>query len=236
MCVRVWGDSGGGTEVCERGVQGQGVEKEAVKRQPRALTVEDTQALLDAINDPLTSLLAGFMWDSGCRLGEALGLTWDRVDVERGEATVRGKGDKERVVVFKRTPSQAALRYSFGLLSWDGTERVFPLDRSTVRKRIARAGVELGFHANPHMLRHCFATHMLEGGADLLSTMSLLGHARCDTTQIYWHPSEEHQGQLGRTITTAMVRARAKTDSPAKGRYLRALLNFTDLSGYEDGR
>lgn len=184
-----------------------------VPRLPELLTRSEVLALLAA---PGTDTPAGLrdtallelLYATGCRVSEALDLCVPRLDL-REEAVVRlvGKGNKERMVPLG-VPAQAALAL------W--LEQGRPLLVARARKpsreqwvfvnhrggRLSRQGFwqRLVQHAqtagiaraiSPHKLRHSFATHMLEGGADLRSVQALLGHADISTTQIYTHVSEQ---------------------------------------------
>lgn len=145
-----------------------------------------------------------FLYSTGCRISEAIGLTWKTVDLEHGTAKVLGKGSKERIVILGR-PAVAAIerlrecsRRLKGMQS-GGNERVFPGDRTpslnalTVEMAMKHylAGAGLPLDLSPHKLRHSFATHMLDAGADLRSVQEMLGHALLSTTQIYTHVSVE---------------------------------------------
>lgn len=104
---------------------------------------------------------------------------------------------------------------------------VFTLPRRTYQWRLAQAGHRaLGKHVTPHHLRHSFVTSMLDGGADLLSTMSLAGHEKVDTTGRYWAITGRKRHVLARSVVQAM--ARAHKDTGRAGAYLKALLQFED--------
>ncbi len=148
--------------------------------------------------------LLELLYAAGLRVSEALGLDRDDLDLAEGGARVVGKGDRERVVPVGDVALAWLVRYLEEgrpalLASGRATTRrggpVFLSDRGrrmgrgqawTVVKRAARrAG--LGERVSPHTLRHSFATHLLEGGADLRVVQELLGHASISTTQIYTH-------------------------------------------------
>ena len=140
------------------------------------------------------------LYGSGLRVGEVAGLTVDRVDLDRGRVLVRGKGDKEREVPMSDHAVDSIDAYLSG-----GRPTMAGEDRSTMffnRKgrsftgRDIRAMVEQyavrvlpGRRITPHSLRHSFATHLLEGGADIRAVQELLGHASVATTQRYTHVS-----------------------------------------------
>ncbi|MCZ7661884.1 MAG: tyrosine recombinase XerC [Thermoleophilia bacterium] len=178
---------------------------------PQVLTQEQAAALLEAIDgrDPLDirdRALLELLYSCGLRSREILDLDVQDLDPERREVRVRGKGRKVRVVPVGDKAAQATARYLRearpSLLSGhaSGERRLFvsrrgrPLSPSDVRRRLQtrlrQAAVQAGI--SPHTLRHSFATHLLEGGADLRSIQELLGHASLRTTQIYTHVSATH--------------------------------------------
>jgi integrase/recombinase XerC len=162
--------------------------------------------------------LLELLYATGMRISELAGLTLDRVDVERRRLRVTGKGNKERELIFGRPAAAAMGRYlAFGrqLLAGRGSERAsaagarrsltlaagtavfLNADGGPLTARGARGVVDHWVTAigspsrtSPHTLRHSFATHLLEGGADLRTVQELLGHASPATTQIYTHLSD----------------------------------------------
>lgn len=142
------------------------------------------------------SALLELLYGSGLRASELAGLKAGDVDPASGVVRVTGKGGKQRIVPLTRE-SLKRLKPLLAGLPNDG--RVFsgarggPLDRRQlqriVKQRIRSAGY--GGKASPHVLRHTFATHMLDRGADLKAVKELLGHASLSTTQIYTHVSVE---------------------------------------------
>ncbi len=140
------------------------------------------------------------MYGSGLRVGEVASLTLDRIDLDRGRVLVRGKGDKEREVPMSDYALDALTAYLGGgraLLGSDGSAQLFfnrkkkPFSSRDIRTMVERyAGTLLmGRRVTPHTLRHSFATHLLEGGADIRAVQELLGHASVATTQRYTHVS-----------------------------------------------
>ena len=145
------------------------------------------------------------LYSCGIRLAEIHGLDAKDVQPERREILVRGKGDKERWVVFGKPAETALVRYLTEGRPQLAEASVVPeqalfLNRygerlsrrsieKSVRKYAAQAGTRDGVH--PHTLRHTFATHMLEGGADLRIIQELLGHSSPTTTQIYTHVTKQ---------------------------------------------
>lgn len=139
-------------------------------------------------------VLLELLWGSGLRLAETVGLDWAAVDLRQASVRVTGKGSKERLVPLTDPAVRALERWkSIG----SGSGPVFPgrhgrIGRSTLEKEVARAlGRSDGGPDWPHALRHSFATHLLDGGADLVSVKELLGHGGLAATQIYTHVSVE---------------------------------------------
>ena len=142
--------------------------------------------------------LLELMYGSGLRVGEVAGLSLDRVDLDRGRVRVRGKGDKEREVPMSDPTVDALDAYLEGardlMAGPDRASVFFNLRRRRMTERDLRTMVGRyaerllpGKRVSPHTLRHSFATHMLEGGADIRAVQELLGHASVATTQRYTH-------------------------------------------------
>jgi integrase/recombinase XerD len=171
---------------------------------PRTLSPREAERLIEAANGTTPralrdAALVELLYGGGLRVSEAVGL--DRAGVDLDERLVRciGKGNKERVVPIGRSAAEALRRYlSRGRPYLDRRLRpeLFlnakggPLTRAgaflILRRLAEKAGLEAG-RVHPHLLRHSFATHLLEGGADLRSVQEMLGHADLATTQIYTH-------------------------------------------------
>lgn len=144
--------------------------------------------------------LLELLYGSGLRVGEVAGLTLDQVDLDRGRVRVRGKGDKEREVPMSDLTVDALEAYvSLARPVMAGPDRTHLFynlrkrrmtDRD-MRTMVGRYAERLlpGRRVSPHTLRHSFATHMLEGGADIRAVQELLGHASVATTQRYTHVS-----------------------------------------------
>lgn len=145
--------------------------------------------------------LLEILYATGMRISELAGLTLPRCDVARRRLRVVGKGHKERELLFGRPAAEALARYlrdarpqlatnagAFVFVNASGGPLSARGARLIVEKWVGRAGIEVT--ASPHTLRHSFATHLLEGGADLRSVQELLGHADLATTQIYTHLSD----------------------------------------------
>lgn len=143
------------------------------------------------------------LYSTGCRVGEVAPLEWRELDLERGSVIVTGKGSKQRLCMIGE-PARAALararaaaREAFGEEAASPGARVFLSDTAgdfttrDMERRMKRWLAEAGLPAaiTPHKLRHSFATHLLDAGADLRSVQEMLGHASLSTTQIYTHVS-----------------------------------------------
>jgi integrase/recombinase XerD len=179
------------------------------RRLPGVLTRPEAEALLDAPDSTerlywRDKALLEFAYATGVRVSELIGLRSRDLALEEGFATVLGKGAKERLVPVGRSAARALLIYLReirpALDRGAGDGRVFlnargrPLTRMGVwkilRKQVERAGLRK--RVTPHTLRHSFATHLLEGGADLAAVQEMLGHADISTTQIYTHVDREY--------------------------------------------
>ena len=175
------------------------------KRLPKALTQSQVMALLSAAgpepDDETTDVLRlrnrailELMYSSGCRVSEVAQLDLDEM-VQGGWVRIRGKGSKERLVPvgsFAQRAIDAYLIRSRPLLSAKAggpalflNKRGSRLSRQSIWEIIQSAGEGCGLSVSPHSLRHSFATHLIEGGADVRVVQELLGHASVATTQIY---------------------------------------------------
>jgi len=168
---------------------------------PRALGVDEAQRLVAIAADDFVGrrdrALLELLYSSGARLSELAGLDLADLDVADGIARVRGKGGRERHVPIGSTSGQA-LRLWLGKRGERAgadesavfvSNRGRRLSRRAIQARVAVWSRRLGLsqHVHPHMLRHSFATHLLESSGDLRAVQELLGHADIATTQIYTH-------------------------------------------------
>ncbi|MEW6118705.1 MAG: tyrosine recombinase XerC [Pseudomonadota bacterium] len=194
----------------------------AAKSLPEVLSPDTCAQLLDApATDPLDvrdRAMFELTYSSGLRLSELVGLDLAGLDVHSGEATVTGKGRKTRVVPVG-TRALAALAAWLPLrhaLAQDGVAALFVNRRGTrlsprsVQLRLERWAVRAGLpqHVHPHLLRHAFATHVLQSSGDLRAVQELLGHASIGTTQVYTHLDWQH---LAKVYDQAHPRARRKS-------------------------
>ena len=189
------------------------------RRLPRVADVDQLNHLLDGQpDDPLEVrdlCMFELMYSSGLRLAELASLDLDTVDVRSGEVRVMGKGGKERLLPVGRkaiAAIQAWLPYRAALAN-DGEAALFVSQRGerlshrSIQARLSRWGISRGADQklHPHLLRHSFASHMLESSGDLRAVQELLGHADIATTQVYTHLDFQH---LARVYDQSHPRAR----------------------------
>ena len=189
---------------------------------PKALGFAEVERLLDA-PEPDTALgirdraLLEFLYGTGCRVSEAVGVDVLDVDLDSGTALLTGKGDRQRIVPVGRYAREAIDRYLPERMALrrgrPDPGRLFLNSRGDA---LSRQGVWLIVRRNgrkaeipdgelsPHVLRHSAATHMVEGGADLRTVQEMLGHASISTTQVYTRVSPRH---LHEVFMTAHPRA-----------------------------
>ncbi len=194
--------------VRERVLEGSPLREVAVARRPvrlpKTLTRSEVTALLelpvrDRVEDQRDRVMVELLYASGLRVSELVGLTLSQVDLNLGCLRVVGKGTKERLVPMGQTARDLLREYLDHirpvLLKRRSTRVLFVSRRGQgltrqacwklLLQRARRAGIAKSI--SPHMLRHSFATHLLEGGADLRAVQTMLGHADIATTQIYTH-------------------------------------------------
>jgi integrase/recombinase XerD len=180
------------------------------RRLPRSLSLSEVERLIEAANGTTPRSLRDralieLLYGGGLRVGEAVALERGDVDLETRVVRCVGKGDKERIVPLGREGVEALRRYlSRGRPYLDRRHRpeLFlnaqggALTRAgaflILRKLAEKAGLDPQ-RVHPHILRHSFATHLLEGGADLRSVQEMLGHADLGTTELYTHVSDRRR-------------------------------------------
>ena len=174
---------------------------------PKFLTVAEAEALLQAPDEKKPQgvrdrAMLEVLYGSGLRVSELASLRLAEINLEDGFLVCRGKGGKERIVPLGRSSCRAVRSYLDEvrpLVDKDGREELFlsrrgrPFTRQGVWKLLRQHAAKAGVAAkiSPHVLRHSFATHLLERGADLRSVQLMLGHSQITTTQIYTHVSRE---------------------------------------------
>lgn len=193
----------------------------AARRLPEVLDVDQVAGLLDLRAEGALAVrdlaILELFYSSGLRLSELVGLDLGRLDLGEGEVRVTGKGRKERLVPVGRHARDALERWLVVRASLAGLgetavfvgprgRRLTPRAVQRVVARRARAQ-GLGPAVHPHMLRHSFASHLLESSGDLRAVQELLGHADIRTTQVYTHLDFQH---LARVYDQAHPRARRR--------------------------
>ena len=191
-------------------------------RLPKTMDADQTSQLFEG--EPKDDLelrdraIAELLYGSGLRLAELVGANVGDLDLDEGVITVVGKGSKTRIV-----PVGSAARRALGtwLATRSGVTLGDPLFVARSGKRLSPRSVQLRLKKlaatttgndalHPHMLRHSFASHMLESSGDLLAVQELLGHANIATTQIYTHLDFQH---LAKVYDSAHPRAHRKSDA-----------------------
>jgi len=188
----------------------------AARSLPKFLTPSEVETLLATPDrgDPRghrDAAMLEVLYATGLRVSELVGLTMSDVVLEPGYLTCTGKGSKQRVVPLgelARDTLEAFVAGGRAALLRDGRPqddlfpngRGGPMTRQGFWKALKRHGVQIGLSARltPHVLRHSFATHLLERGADLRAVQAMLGHADISTTQIYTHVTRERLKQIYR--------------------------------------
>ncbi len=175
------------------------------ERLPKALSLEDVMTLLDRRTGSnlflRDSAMLELLYSSGLRVSELVSLKIGSINFEAGFLRVTGKGSKERVVPINSRALGKMKKYIKELrpeiLKNRHSDFLFVTNRGSAMTRqrfwqtIKKSGKQIGIELSPHTLRHCFATHLLEGGADLRSVQKMLGHSDISTTQIYTKVSVE---------------------------------------------
>lgn len=181
------------------------------KRLPRFLTIEQMTALLAAPQQEFEAREKGgepadesaylrdqaileTIYSCGLRISELCGMRVEDLDIENRLIRIRGKGKKERMAPAGQPALDAIVRYWNALPARPAAhELVFNVEPAVVQKnlKVYLARAKLDPNLTPHKLRHSFATHLLDGGADLRSVQELLGHANLATTQVYTHVTVE---------------------------------------------
>jgi tyrosine recombinase XerC len=172
------------------------------KHLPQFLTEEETTRLIESsipktLSGKRDRAILETFYSTGIRISELVGLNLEDVDIISGIVKVRGKGKKERIVPIGEIAIRAIRDYlekrnmeTSALFLNPSRRRISDRGvRYMFRKYILRAGIKQGI--SPHTLRHSFATHLLNRGADLRTVQELLGHANLGTTQIYTHLTTE---------------------------------------------
>jgi integrase/recombinase XerC len=194
----------------------------AARPLPKALSVESTQQLLSAEKEDSPSTIRDqamfeLLYSSGLRLGELIALNLDdgRLDLRQGEVTVTGKGSKTRTVPVGARAREALAAWMNARRAAPGEKALFVgargrrISASAVGARLKQWARRRGLHerVHPHMLRHSFASHVLQSSQDLRAVQEMLGHASISTTQVYTHLDYQ---ALAKVYDAAHPRAKKK--------------------------
>lgn len=196
----------------------------APRRLPKALDVDQAARLVEIADESGRAGLVArdraileLMYSCGLRVSELVGLDMRDVDLREAHVTVMGKGRKQRMVPVGRQAVSALRQWLRVRSGWiaEETQALFlarggaRLTARAVQQRVRRWAVRQGLdtHVHPHMLRHSFASHLLESCGDLRAVQELLGHADISTTQIYTHLDFQH---LARVYDAAHPRAKKR--------------------------
>jgi integrase/recombinase XerC len=200
---------------------------------PEFLTIEEVVKLFQTpdLSSPQglrDRALIELTYASGLRVSELVNLNIENIDMETREIRVWGKGSKERMVLMGEHAATAISNYlAHGrpkllvkrngggalFLNRDGNRLTERMVQILIHKYAKAAGIDKDVH--PHLLRHTFATHMLDGGADLRVVQELLGHSNLSTTQIYTHVTHS-QARKVYLAAHPMAKSEGKTDADKK--------------------
>lgn len=193
------------------------------KTLPQALSIEQAVKLVDINEDSLLSIrdhaILELFYSSGLRLSEVVNLDIDALDLSEGTVVVTGKGNKTRIVPIGEHAINAIKKWLFSrnqILINNTTEKaVFiglqgrRISARNIQYRLKEWSIKQGINSSvhPHMLRHSFASHVLQSSGDLRAVQEMLGHANISTTQVYTHLDYQH---LTKVYDTAHPRAKKK--------------------------
>jgi integrase/recombinase XerD len=169
------------------------------KRLPKVMSVEELNKILNSNLNEEEALIVELLYGCGLRVSELVNLKISNIDIKSKYIQCYGKGSKERIVPFGQKAKSAMMKYfkyrDYVILKnkLSDTKILFinengkQITRQYVYNFIRRQGEKIHKHISPHTLRHSFATHLLENGADLRVVQELLGHSDVSTTQLYTH-------------------------------------------------
>lgn len=194
---------------------------------PQALSSDEAVKLVNSPEDSLLAIrdhaMLELFYSSGLRLNELVSLNLNALDIAVAEVTVTGKGNKTRIVPVGSHAITAlqhwiTARANISLINTPATDvnAIFLTERGTrispraVQYRVKKLAIKQGISsdAHPHLLRHSFASHLLQSSGDLRAVQELLGHANISTTQVYTHLDFQH---LAKVYDTAHPRAKKRT-------------------------
>jgi site-specific recombinase XerD len=162
------------------------------KKLPVYLTLQEIKAMLDVANieSPRDAIMIRFLFVTGARVSELVGVKKSDIDFQHGTIRLFGKGAKERIVPIDKMFKPALEEWCKG---FDHNQRIFEYHTGTVRNDIRRIARMAGINkkVTPHKMRHSFATHLLRAGANIVVIQQLLGHVSLNTTQVYAHADDQ---------------------------------------------
>ncbi len=172
------------------------------KKLPKVLTISEMEKIFSQDLSLLEKIIVELLYASGLRVSELINLDVNNINLESGYLRCFGKGSKERVVPIGKEAIYSLKKYlkerdlilkknKKNPAEFFLNERGLRISRQEVYKTISRLGKAINKHITPHTIRHSFATHMLENGADLRIVQELLGHCDVSTTQLYTHVSKK---------------------------------------------
>lgn len=174
--------------------------KKKEKKLPKVISKEKIKQMIEITENLKHKLVIKLLYSSGLRLQELINLKRKDIDFERNVLNVRkGKGNKDRITLISEGLKLDLLKY-YSNTNFQ-TEFVFEgrhgkYTKKSVQKILDLAGKKLGIKVTPHMLRHSFATHLLEVGTDIRHIQKLLGHSDLSTTEIYTHVSTKDLSKI----------------------------------------
>jgi len=174
--------------------------KRKPKQLPKVLSKKEILAMIHNTENIKHKIIIQLLYSSGLRLQELINLKRNDIDFERGIINVRkGKGNKDRITLLSENLKLNLLKYYSNYLL--KSEYVFEgrngkYTKKSVQKVLEKSSKIINKKVTPHMLRHSFATHLLESGTDIRYIQKLLGHSNASTTQIYTHVSNKELNKI----------------------------------------
>lgn len=189
-------------EICKKNPTVTLEQPKVPKRLPKVMSVAEIEEILTDNLNPLERVIVELLYGCGLRVSELVNLTLSSIDMSASYLRCTGKGSKERIVPLGKKAKEALNIYfdkrDFAVKKFDlETKRLLVSDNGKILNRqdvytfIHEHGKKIHKNISPHTLRHSFATHLLENGADLRIVQELLGHADVSTTQLYTHISKK---------------------------------------------
>jgi integrase/recombinase XerD len=175
---------------------------------PKVVSKKQIKDMISLTKNAKHQLLLMILYSAGLRVSEGINLIWNDIDMEQSTIMVRqGKGKKDRITLLAQATKEALSRYAIYYRSnskYIFTGRIGKLTVRSAQAIVKQAGERANIEiiVTPHMLRHSFATHLLEQGTDIRIIQKLLGHSRVSTTQIYTHVSTKNISTIKSPIDT----------------------------------